>query len=53
MGTIDSSVSGHSVPLSQICYGYHWQFIVRTYCAIKWDMLRVRMTVQFQDILCH
>jgi len=23
MATIDSSVSGHSVKLSEICYGYH------------------------------
>jgi len=53
MATIDNSVSGHSVPLSEICYGYHWQFSIRTFCAIKWDMLWVPLTIQCQDILCH
>jgi hypothetical protein len=51
--TIDSSVSGYSVPLSEICYGYNWQFSVSIFCAIKWDMLRISLTVQYQDILCQ
>jgi hypothetical protein len=53
MATIDSSVSGYSVPLFEICYVYHLQIIIRIFCAIKWDMLWVTLTVQFQEILCH
>jgi hypothetical protein len=35
MATTGSSMSGYSVSLSEICYGYDWQFSARTFFAIE------------------